>query len=164
MIEIDAQQAGCVLRPLPPGPVLLVAVPLSELPHAVIEVRLHRVGNAEERSHFPSDWSAIADLRRPVAEASLAVRDIQAGIDAAWDAMLTEKWEVSEAAIRRWSAGDHPCGLPTTTAAGAEDPLGVVVRVMYAPNDGHVPWVAKQHEFVWRTGEVSFLDDCGVVA
>jgi hypothetical protein len=34
---------------------------------------------------------------------------------------------------------------------------------MYAPNDGHVPWVAKEHEFTWRVGKASFLDDCGVV-
>jgi hypothetical protein len=164
VIEIQAQKAGCVAMLLPPTPVLLVAVPLTELPHQMIEVRLHRVGDAEERSHFPWDWSAVADLRRPLEETSLAVTDIQAGVDAAWDAMLTEKWQVSEVAVRRWTVGDRLCGLPTTSSAVAHDPLGVVVRVMYAPNDGRVPWVAKQHEFTWRVGKVSFLDDCGVVA
>jgi hypothetical protein len=163
VVEIQAQKAGCVLHVLPPDPVLLVAVPLSELPHQMIEVRLHRVGDVEERSHFQWDWTAVADLRQPVAETSLAVTDIQAAVDAAWDAPLAEKWQVSEVAVRRWSTGDRPCGLPTTSTAGAHDLLGVVVRVMYAPNDGRVPWVAKQHEFTWRVGQVSFLDDCGVV-
>lgn len=163
VVEIDAQKAGCVLHQLPPTPVLLVAVPLTELPHKLIEARLHRVGDAEERSHFPWDWTALADLRQPVAETSLAVADIQAGVDAAWDAMFTQKWELSEAAVRRWSAGDRPCGLPATTTAQSNDALGVVVRVMYTPNDGHVPWVAKEHEFTWRVGKASFLDDCGVV-
>lgn len=164
VVEIDEQQTGCVLHPLPPSPVLLVAIPLSDLPHDVLEIRLHRVGDAEERSHFPWDWTAIADLRRPLTNASVSVRDIQAGVDAAWQAMAPDEWEVSEVSIRRWSADDRPCGLPTTTAAHAGDPLGVVVRVMYSPNDGHVPWIAKQHEFVWRTGEVSSLNDCGVAA
>jgi hypothetical protein len=163
VVEIQAEKAGCVLYLLPPDPVLLVAVPLSELPHQMIEVRLHRVGDAEERSHFPWDWTAVADLRQPVAETSLAAADIQGGVDAAWDATLAEKWQVSEVAVRRWSTGDRRCGLPTTSTAGAHDPLGVVVRMVSAPSDGRVPWVAKQHEFAWRVGQVSFLDDCGVV-
>jgi hypothetical protein len=163
VVEIDAQKAGCVLHSLPPDPMLLVAVPLSELPNKLIEVRLHRLGDPEERSHFPWDWSAVIDLRLPIEQESLAVADIQAGVDSAWNAMSTEKWEVSEVALRRWSAGDPRCGLPGTSTAQAGDPVGVVVRVMYTPNNGQGSWVAKEHEFTWRVGQVSFLDDCGPV-
>ena len=49
----------------------------------MIEVRLDRQGDSEERSHFPWDWSATADLRRPLPGAPLNVSDIQAGVNAA---------------------------------------------------------------------------------
>ena len=164
VVEIDARKVGCVLHQLPPAPVLLIAIPLTELPRQMIEVRLDRQGDSEERSHFPWDWSATADLRRPLPGAPLNVSDIQAGVNAAWDDMAGRGWQLSEVAVRRWSAGDDLCGLPTTKTAGAEDPQGVVVRVYYVPNDGRNPWVAKQHEYRWRVGQASYLDDCGDVA
>jgi hypothetical protein len=163
-IDIHSQAAGCISFAQPiSAPVLLLAVPLAELPKAVIEVRLQGVGDAEQRSHFPRDWSTVADLRRPLAERSAASADIQAGVDAAWNATAPGPWLLGEVGLRRSAAGDKPCGLPTSKTVTADDPLGVVIRVVYVPNDNHVPWIAKQHEYAWRIGPASFLDDCGVV-
>jgi hypothetical protein len=163
-VEIEAHKANCVSIAQPTaGPVLLIAVPLDELPHRIIDVQLHRFGDAEEQSHFPWNWSAVADLRSPAASQSMPARDIQAGIDAAWAAMPVEKWELSEVAVRRWKPGDSPCAIPATTTAGAADPLGIVIRVVFVPNDGRNLWVARQHEFTWRPGQGSLLDDCGVI-
>jgi hypothetical protein len=164
VVEVRAQKAACVSYAYPRLSVLLVAVALTELPHEVIEVRLDRIGDAEQRSHYPWDWTAVADLRQPLPATTLAPGDIQAGVDAAWGAMGVHTDQVSEVAVRRWSSGDRPCGLPTTKSAGPNDPLGVVVSVDYAPVDNQNPWVEKQHQYVWRVGQTSFLDDCGEVA
>jgi hypothetical protein len=127
-VEIEAQKTNCMSIPQPTGgPVLLIAVPLAELPHRIVDLQLHRFGDAEQQSHFPWNWSALADLRSPSASQSLPAKDIQAGVDAAWAAMPAEKWELSEVAVRRWSPGDRQCAIPAATTAGAADPLGTVI-------------------------------------
>ncbi len=163
-IEIHSQAAGCILfaRAISAS-VEVLGVPLAQLPRAVIEVRLQGTGNAEQRSHFPWDWTTIADLREPLAERSVAPDDVQAGVSAAWDASPIGPWMLGEVALRRWNGADQRCGIPASKTAGANDPLGVLIRVVYVPNDNHVPWIAKQHEYAWRIGPASFLDDCGVV-
>ena len=164
-IEIQSEPTFCTLFAQPASsPVLLLAVPLAELPKAVIEVRLQGAGDMEQRSHFPREWSTVVDLRQPLADRSVAPGDIQAGVEAAWNAGNLGPWELSEVAVRRWTSEDPRCGLSASPAAAADNPVGVVIRVLYVPNDSHIPWIAKQHEYTWRVGSVSFLDDCGEVS
>jgi hypothetical protein len=164
-IEIRSEPTFCTLFAQPASsPVLLLAVPLAELPTAVIEVRIQGAGDAEQRSHFPREWSTVVDLRQPLADRSVAPGDIQAGVEAAWNADLLGPSMLGEVAVRRWTALDPRCGLQTGKAAALDDVVGVVIRVVYEPNDSHIPWIAKQHEYTWRIGSVSFLDDCGEVS
>jgi hypothetical protein len=164
-IEIQSEPTFCTLFAQPAfSPTLLLAVPLAELPNAVIEVRLQGVGDAEQRSHFPREWSTVVDLRQPLADRSVAPGDIQAGVEAAWNAGNLGPWELSEVGVRRWTSEDPRCGLSASQAAAADEPVGVVIRVLYVPNDNHFPWIARQHEYTWRIGSVSFLDDCGEVS
>lgn len=164
-IEIQSEPTFCTSFAQPAfSPVLLLAVPLAELPKAVIEVRLQGVGDADQRSHFPKEWSTVVDLRQPLADRSVAPGDIQAGVEAAWNAGNLGPWELSEVGVRRWTSIDPRCGLSASQAAAADDPVGVVIRVLYVPNDNHIPWIARQHEYRWRIGSVSFLDDCGEVS
>src|ERR1700686_2070467 len=117
-IEIRSDPTSCTWTAQPASsPVLLLAVPLAELPTAVIDVRIQGVGDAEQRSHFPREWSTVVDLRQPLADRSVAPDDIQAGVDAAWNADLLGPSMLGEVAVRRWTPLDPRCGLPTGKAA-----------------------------------------------
>src|SRR5258708_23249680 len=117
-IEIHSQAAGCILfAQAISAPVEVLGVPLAQLPRAVIEAQLQGMGSAEQRSHFPWDWTTIADLREPLADRSVPPTDIQPGAHPASAPTPLRPWILGQLPLMRWNGRDQRCVVPTSTTA-----------------------------------------------